>query len=135
MASWVTTGNIDGFLSQLSKLDIDAFAEDALTEAAPIVEDKLTTNAASHRDTGDMVQSIKKYKPKQNKNGEWSVFVGPSGTGRTGVRNMEKMAYLEYGTKKQDATPVIAPTVAQTEKPVCDSIERSFDKFIREVSE
>jgi hypothetical protein len=47
---------------------------------------------------------------------------------------MEKMAYLEYGTSKQSATPVITPAVGESEDPVCEAVQKKFDDLTKEMS-
>lgn len=77
-----------------------------------------------------MAKSIKIKKPSKAKNGDWQIFTGPTGTDKNGVRNMEKMAYLEYGVKahKQPATPVITPAVEATHDKVVDDMQETFNK-------
>ena len=80
-----------------------------------------------------MYKSIKAQKPNKKKDG-YSLFVGASGVDKkTGVRNMEKMAYLEFGVKShnQKPTPVITPTVEATRTKVCDSMQETFDEYAK----
>ena len=135
MGSFSIDKGLDDLMEGLSSLDLDLFAPEALTKAGPIVEREMKHLSEPHKRTGAMAKSIKTAKVKQNKKtGDWSVIVRPTGTDKKGVRNMEKLAYLEYGVKmhNQPATPVITPTIAKTEKPVQDSIEQSFDAFLRD---
>lgn len=132
MARFDMDVGLDDFISTLSSVSIDALAPVALADAAPIVKDKMTELSSQHKDSGRMVKSIKSKKPAKSKDG-YSLFTGPSGVdSKTGVRNMEKMAYLEYGVKahNQPATPVITPTIRATEKAVCDSMQESFNKYM-----
>ena len=53
-----------------------------------------------------MSRSIKPTKPKKNRWGHF-IVIRPTGKDKKGVRNMEKLVYMEYGTSKQSPTPVI----------------------------
>ena len=132
MAKFKQSVGIDEFMDSLSSLDFEYFAPQALEQAAPIVKKKLVSLSEKHSHTGAMVKSIKTKKPSKTKNGEWQIFTGPSGTDKNGVRNMEKMAYLEYGVRahKQPATPVITPAVESTHDEVVDDMQETFNKTL-----
>ncbi len=57
-------------------------------------------------------------------------MIRPTGTGRKGVRNMEKLAYMEYGTSHQCATPVIGPAIAASEGDVIKAMQEIFDSEV-----
>ena len=82
-----------------------------------------------HKDSGAMNASIKPTKPKRGRDG-YSVTVRPTGTDKKGVRNMEKMAYLEYGSQKQAATPVLSPAVRESEEAVCQKMQEVFEQEV-----
>ena len=132
MAKFETDVSLDELMTSLTSVDIEAIAPLALEQSAPILEKKLVQLSEPHRDTGAMIKSIKAQ--KANKSGDgYSIFVGASGVDRrTGIRNMEKMAYLEYGVREhnQPATPVIVPTIRATHDDVCDSMQETFNKYL-----
>lgn len=132
MAKFETDISLDELMTSLTSIDIEALAPVALEESAPIVEKKLIQLSEPHKRTGAMVKSIKAQ--KANKSGDgYSIFVGASGVDRkSGIRNMEKMAYLEYGVRahNQPATPVIVPTIRATHDDVCDSMQDVFNKYL-----
>lgn len=132
MAKFETDIGIDELMTSLTSVDIEAIAPLALEQSAPIVEKKLISLSEPHKKTGAMVKSIKTQKPSKNKDG-YSIFVGPSGVDRrTGTRNMEKLAYLEFGVRShnQPATPVITPAVRATHDDVCDSMQETFNRYL-----
>lgn len=132
MAKFETDISLDELMTSLTSIDIEALAPIALEESAPIVEKKLVQLSEPHKRTGAMVKSIKAQKASKNKDG-YSIFVGASGVDRkTGTRNMEKMAYLEFGVRahNQPATPVITPTIRATHDDVCDSMQETFNKYL-----
>lgn len=132
MARFETDIGIDELMTSLTSVDIEALAPVALEQSAPIVEKKLISLSEPHKRTGAMVKSIKAQKASKHKDG-YSIFVGPSGVDRkTGTRNMEKMAYLEFGVRahNQPATPVITPTIRATHDSVCDSMQETFNKYL-----
>lgn len=132
MARFETDIGIDELMTSLTSVDIEAIAPLALEQSAPIVEKKLIQLSEPHRDTGAMIKSIKAQ--KANKSGDgYSIFVGASGVDRkSGIRNMEKMAFLEFGVRahNQPATPVITPAVRETHDDVCDSMQETFNKYL-----
>lgn len=132
MARFETDISLEELMQSLTSIDIEALAPVALEESAPIVQKKLISLSEPHKKTGAMVKSIKAQKASKNKDG-YSIFVGASGVDRrTGIRNMEKMAYLEYGVREhnQPATPVIVPTIRATHDDVCDSMQDVFNKYL-----
>ena len=132
MAKFETDIALDELMTSLTSIDIEALAPVALEESAPIVQKKLVQLSEPHKRTGAMMKSIKAQKASKNKDG-YSIFVGPSGVDRkTGTRNMEKLAYLEFGVRShnQPATPVITPTIRSTHDSVCDSMQETFNKYL-----
>ena len=132
MAKFETDISLDELMQSLTSIDIEALAPVALEESAPIVEKKLISLSEPHKRTGAMVKSIKAQKASKSGDG-YSIFVGASGVDRrTGIRNMEKMAYLEYGVREhnQPATPVIVPTIRATHDSVCDSMQETFNRYL-----
>lgn len=109
--------------TQMNEISVDA-----VKEAEPIVVDALKAECSKHNVSGDdktrgqMVASIKATGPKKNALGIYD-FVRPTGKDSKGVRNMEKLAYLEYGTSKQPATPVCQKVKDQISKKVADTME------------
>ena len=96
-----------------------------LEAAEPALTENVRRYADKHRDSGAMAKSIKSTGVKERKGGKYLV-VRPTGKDREGVRNMEKLAYLEYGTVKQPASPVITPAVKSAE----GNIERIWDEVM-----
>lgn len=132
MAKFETDVSLDELMTSLTSIDIEALAPVALEESAPIVEKKLIQLSEPHKRTGAMVKSIKAQKASKNKDG-YSIFVGPSGVDKkTGTRNMEKLAFLEFGVRahNQPATPVITPAVRATHDDVCDKMQDVFNKYL-----
>ena len=113
---------LDLVISEFSSFAQQTFVKDALKQAAPTVEKEMK------RET-----SVKTTGPKQV-GSEWQVEIAPSGTDSKGVRNAEKLAYLEYGTSKQTATPVVAPVVARTEDRVVREIQTYIEKKLEKLS-
>lgn len=134
MAKFETDVSLDELMQSLTSIDIETLAPVALEESAPIVQKKLIQLSEPHKRTGAMVKSIKAQ--KANKSGDgYSIFVGASGVDRkSGIRNMEKMAFLEFGVREhnQSATPVIVPAVRSTHDDVCDSMQDVFNKYLEQ---
>lgn len=111
-------------------MDDERLCTEMLEAAGPILERSVIAASSSHvsePEGGDMLHSIKTTKPKKGETA-WHLTVRPTGKDRKGVRNMEKMAYLEYGTSKQPATPVLSPAVRQAEGACIHAMQRVFDE-------
>ncbi len=130
MASFESEG-LDELIRSLDSIKVEEVAPKMLKEAAPILERNIKSRSDLHRRSGDMADSIKTTSPKKTKDGH-SISVRPTGKDKKGVRNMEKMVYLEYGTSKQNATPVLTPAIRESEDGV---IEKMQEVFSREVGE
>lgn len=123
----VNVGDIDGLLKDLSALEFSKLAPKMLEEAAPIVRGNIEKRSAAHKESGDMAASIRAKKITRG-TAEYRVSVRPTGKDGKGVRNMEKMCYLEYGTDRQGATPVMGPAVNESEGPVMEKMQEVFDR-------
>ena len=77
-----------------------------------------------------MYKSIKKTKAGKASKGGYFASVRPTGTDKKGVRNMDKMVYLEYGTSKQDATPVLTKALKDSESAVYDKMQEVFNREV-----
>lgn len=110
-----------------SLLDIDAIAPKLLSGATPVVEKNLKSALSTHNQTGQMINSIKATKPNKGKRG-WVSTVRPTGRDDKGVRNMEKLVYLQYGTSKQVATPVLEQVVNKSSKEVEEVMQKIFNE-------
>lgn len=119
---------VDGLMEDLNKIRFDEVAPKMLDRGVTILKKEVIRQAVPHRQTGRMISSIKETKAKRTKDG-YAIVVRPTGKDAKGKRNMEKMAYLEYGTRKQLKTPVISPAI----KAVKESVQRAMQEvFNRE---
>lgn len=109
--------------------ETEEIARGILRAGAPILKRSIIKKASFHRHTGEMVRSIKETEPKKNRYG-WYAVVRPTGKDSKGVRNMEKLAYLEYGAVHhgQPATPVLAPAVNECEGEVVEAMQEEYNR-------
>lgn len=108
-------------------INIKVLQKKMVNAASPILENSLRQAAQSHRETGDMAAAIKAAKAKDTASGVTSE-VYPTGTGRNGTRNMAKLAYLEYGTYKQRATPIIKQAVFSSRDRIFARMQQVYDE-------
>lgn len=127
---------MDGFDEMMQDLellaDLDEVANQMIDAASPIVARNMKKNieTAANRGyaTGELAASVRATKAKQNNYGHFAA-VGVTGTDSKGMRNAEKMAYLEYGTSKgQDAHPIMAKTLHQSEEEVVETMQQVFNR-------
>lgn len=143
-------GDIDG----LFDIEFDDIAQEALTEAAPILQKELRSSAmASVKHDGDseMANSIRASAVKKvSRTDCWIVNVGPRGysssktyfakngkgvhtTRKYKVSNALKAIWKEYGIPgHQAAQPFIQKAVNQSKARVEKIIEDSFNKRIKD---
>ncbi|MBD5395019.1 MAG: hypothetical protein HDR71_12320 [Lachnospiraceae bacterium] len=91
----------EDLMSDLLDTEFADIAEEALSEAAPILEKAMKTSGRAviiHEGDSEMIESIKAGKPKATKTDAWIVNVGPKGN--------SKNHYYQKGGKKKRAYPV-----------------------------
>ena len=129
----------DGLIEGLNNLTANTgeIAKEAIDAASPTLKESLSQciEEAANRGyaTGELAQSIEATKAKQNAYGCFAA-VRPVGANTRGVRNAEKLAYLEYGTSKQAAHPVRTKAINRAsvncEKIMRDKFEKAFQKLL-----
>ena len=110
-------------------MTLTALPRKCLKNPSQILEKSVRAESAKHRDTGAMEESIKATGANINARGHY-ICVRPTGRDEKGVRNMEKMVYMEYGTSKQAATPVLSPAVRKAEDPVTEKMQEVFNREV-----
>lgn len=129
--SFKTLG-FDDLQKELNRIaDIENIAPQMLQAAVPVLErnlkDEVQSSANKGYATGDLHQSISANKPKENDRGHY-ISVTAKGADRKNTRNAEKLAYLEYGTSKQDATEPISKAVKKSEKKCHEIMQKKFEE-------
>lgn len=133
--------NVQGFDGVFDYMDalaagIDAVADEALDNAAPEMAESLKQGIRQAANkgyaTGALADSVVPTKAKKNQYGHF-VAVRVVGSDSRGTRNGEKLAYMEYGTSKQERSPVIDSAFKRA-KPGCtkkiqDTIEGYIDRL------
>lgn len=137
-------GGLDDLMKDLSYLDAERIAPKILEESGEILEKEVKQKARKHWHTGDMYKSIKSTGAQRNAYGYY-LCVRPTGKskglkrskGKRGketkeaVRNMDKMAWLEYGTSKEPARPVLSAAVRNAEPKVLKKMQEVFDREVK----
>lgn len=126
--------DIQGLDQLIAKLDrlgrFDDVAPKMLEEAVPILEREVVRQATLHWDSGDMTKSIRKTGAMAGSGGGMYIAVRPTGTDHKGIRNMEKMAWLEYGVKGRAATPVLTTAVLDAKPEVLRKMQEVFNREV-----
>lgn len=121
---------LEDLMKDLSYLEAERIAPAMLEEGGKILEKEVRARAKIHWKTGDMYRSIKLTKVMKNGSGYY-LCVRPTGKSRTKVRNAEKMAYLEYGTRNEPARPVMSAAVRSAEPKVTEKMQEIFNREAR----
>ena len=133
MARIRTSSGLNDFIRDLTSLDVAGMTTDMIKAAEPIMMEAVKSEAEKHIDTGEMARSVRSTGVKERGGGKYLV-VRPTGRDNKGVRNMEKMAYLEYGTSKQAAKPIILPAVKKSEAKVEKVWNEKMGMWMRKVT-
>lgn len=131
-------------LDELFELDFVDIAEEALKNAAPVLEASMKAavqESVEHDGDSELVKSIKANKPKKCKNGAWIVNVTPKGYSKVKVyhakrgkrkypvSNALKAIWKEYGIAgRQPARPFLAKATNDAESEVLNILQNTFDK-------
>lgn len=118
-------------MKNLDKLyNTDAMIKELLESedvSRPLI-DSFVGELQNHKDTGALIGSVKKL-VKKNKYG-WFMVVRPTGKDKKGVRNMEKLMTLEFGSKTQPARPLVDRATKNAESAVIQALERKLNDYI-----
>ncbi len=126
---------------QIDQLEIACRGEcisKMLEAGGEVMKEKMQQQCRNHRQSGNMIASIKTTKAEKNDRG-YFVVTRPTGTevrvmknGRIHkVRNMEKLAYLHYGTSKQRATGIITKVINQSRSPAVKVMQEVFNREVQ----
>lgn len=124
---------LDAVTRQLESMaaDVDEMAKAMVDAAAPPLKDALTSCIIEAADrgyaTGELAESVKANDSKINQYGCFAA-VSVSGTDSSGVRNGEKLAYLEYGTSRQQARPVMRKAINMSEGECVAKMQQIFNE-------
>ena len=130
MASFSISG-MDELLVKLNQLGrFDEIAPKMMKAGMEILQEEVVTEASKHKDTGAMVASIKPTSLMAGYDGGYYMCTRPTGRDKKGVRNMEKMVYLEYGVKGRPGVPVITAAVIKAELKVIQAMQEVFTREI-----
>lgn len=123
----------DEFIKKLERLDkYDELAKKMLDKAAPVLVNTMKHEISrldKYSQSGSLHDSIVAGKPKKNDFG-YFVSVGPKTGSKdaNGVRNGEKLAYMEYGTSKMDPHPVLDRAKMAAENRAIQIMQEVFDE-------
>lgn len=110
----------------------------AVDTAAPILEKALSSAIVSAASrgyaTGELAASVKATKAEENSLGVFAV-AKPEGLNRRGLRNVEEMAYLEYGVRSrgQEARPVRDKAVSIAESACISAMEKVISEEVEKM--
>lgn len=130
MASFSISG-MDELLVKLNQLGrFDEIAPKMMKAGMEILQEEVVAEASKHKNTGAMVASIKPTGLMAGYGGGYYMCTRPTGRDKKGVRNMEKMVYLEYGVKGRPGVPVITAAVIKAEPKVIQAMQEVFTREI-----
>lgn len=131
------------FYKKLEKLEnSETITEKMVNEARPIVVAEMKNELGKYKRTSELVNSVKPSKTKRKVNGTTQTVIRPTGkstsvianngkryTRTESVRNMEKLASLEFGNSRgEKPTPVIEKVVEGTKEKVFNKMVEVFER-------
>ncbi len=137
----------DDFLKELLQTDADEICQEALKEAAPLLEQsmKATLKRDNHELSGELINSIKSKKPVKANNGAWMVHVRPTGYSSINsysvkgkgnkirkykITNALKMIWIEYGVNgRQPARPFLTRTVNEVRSASMQRMQEVYNRM------
>lgn len=132
MAQFSISG-MDELLVKLNQLGrFDEIAPKMMKAGMEILQEEVVAEASKHKDTGAMAASIKPTGLMAGYAGGYYMCTRPTGRDKKGVRNMEKMVYLEYGVKGRPGVPVITAAVIKAEPKVVQAMQEVFTREINQ---
>ncbi len=150
----MATFDVHGFDELLAKLNetgkFDEIAPEMMEAGMDVLEKEVIREASKHKDTGEMVASIKRTGVSAGYGGGYYMCTRPTGyasgrkwknarkgkgegTGQRRVRNMEKLVWLEFGVKGRAGTPIITKAILNAEPGVLTAMRRVFEKKVGEI--
>jgi len=92
---------------------VEANSREIIAKQQELLQSELVKNYEKHRRTGELQANIKISKIGELQ--EHEGFIASVYVKNNNQRNVNKALALEYGTSKQQATPVFYPTIKQQE--------------------
>lgn len=138
----------EGLFAELERLGRTEDIAPRMMEAGmEVLQTEVVEAASQHKDTGEMVGSIKPTGLTRTTDGAYYMCTRPTGyasgkkwrnsrkkhgegSGRQRLRNMEKLVYLEYGVKGRPATPVMKTAVLKAEPEAVRAMRRVFEREV-----
>lgn len=136
----------EDFMSELLDADFGEIAEEALNEAAPLLEASMKQSCKTvitHEGDSELVDSIKSSKPKRTKTDAWIVNVSPKGYSkikvyyhdRTGrmhpVSNALKAIWKEYGIPgRQLPRPFITSACNKVSDSIMAKMQEAYNRKV-----
>lgn len=118
------------FIDKLEKMEnYEELATKILTSSQVILARNLKERLKKNKNTGTLQTSIKPTKVLKNKYGFY-VTIRPTGSDSKGVRNMDKLAYLEFGTKKQSPNFPITLAKKDSELEVAEAMQKTYEREV-----
>lgn len=117
---------------QLARVsNLDEIAPKMINAATPIVVKSLQDSLTSHKQSGELVKSVKAYKAKKIRNGGYYGRVNFAGyDAKTKAPNAQKAMSLEYGSTKQSATPFLDGAMTKAESKATAIMQEVFNKGV-----
>lgn len=120
----------------------DETAPKMIDEALPIYESSVKSELQPHRDTGELISSIKCKKAKKTVNGAYIGYLTAEGASTKSTytrengkvepfRNYQKALALEYGNSHQPARSFMQSAVNSSEDKVLEKMQEVFNRGIK----
>lgn len=131
----ISFDGLEGLMLSMKEISvIPDEVKDAMLEAqADFLADEIRKRGEGYgvQDSGDMLASIKKGKPKKGKNGGRQIAVSARGRRKNGVRNSEIAFLNNYGTRHQKARPFWTDAEKASESTMSKISSEIYSDFLK----
>ena len=134
----------DDFMKELLDTPFDKVAKRALEETSPELESAIKNSmrrSVQHAGESEMINSVRRSKPKETTTDAWICNVYPSGYSNTyynkqsgkssrkyPVSNALKAIWMEYGRTGQTARPWLAPAVTSCKDKILNQMQKIWEE-------
>jgi HK97 gp10 family phage protein len=142
----------DNLMKQITKMDNDDVSRRILKESTPILAKSVQdVIRAEHSETGDLWRSIEAFEPYRTHDGVWISSACPTGRAKGQMKkgkvyarsksgtmtkgqalyNNDKLWFLEYGTSKQPATPILTKATKNAQQAVIEKMQEVYNEAVK----
>lgn len=120
----------DDFLKDLDIFENEEVVDEMINSSLVIYQKAIQRALAKHKQSGELIKSVKIKKAKQAKTGARIGNVVFSGKDSAGSPNVVKAMALQYGNRHQPARPFMQAAIASCENEIISNMQNIYNKEV-----